>query len=79
MPWITVTEPWSHVESVERTVDYHPGKHNVTAEIEAAFNARNKTDDAHNSDAQGSADGIEGGPDADGTGAGIGDLPGDDA
>lgn len=66
MPWITVEEPWTHIESVERTVDYHPGKHNVTAEIEEAFNARKKNGNADNPDARGGADGNEGSDGADG-------------
>lgn len=71
MPWITVKEPWTHVESVVRSVEYQPGKHNVTAEIEAAFKARNKADgDPHHTDAESGADGAKDDGDTDSVGEG---------
>lgn len=75
MPWIELKQPWSHVESAARTVEYQPGKHNVTADIASAFEARNKQDaDADNPNPQGRAAGIEGGERGDGAGAGEGNL-----
>lgn len=75
MPWIDLKEPWIHVESVARTIEYQPGKHNVTADIASAFEARNKQNaNADNPDPQGGAAGNEGGKRVDGAGAGEGNL-----
>ena len=80
MPWITVVDEWPHIEGPARTVVYQPGKHNVTADIAAAFEAREKTDDgAHNSDPAGGNGRAEGGADSGGAGSGGRDLSADDA
>lgn len=78
MPWINVSEPWGYVEGLTRTTRYQPGNHNVTAEVEAAFNARKKRNgEPDTADTPGDIGGTESQPDTDSDRPGGVDLPAD--
>jgi hypothetical protein len=79
MPWITIKEPWTHVESIMQTTVYQPGKHNVTADIEAAFKARTNNGDADHPDQASGSISVEGGDGDHSDSASEGHLSTDDA